>query len=563
MRKTFTTFCVLLLQINFIQAHVGNPNITLEGTAGPYHVLVNIQTPNAIPGTATITVFTATEPGINLYVRPIYFYSGINGAPPPDQIQAVRDHPGQFNGILWLMDEGSSSIELSISGPLGKGELVIPLVAMSSTEKKLPPSTAYMLLAMGLLLFVLMLTIIGSSVFEAITKQGEPITVKGRYARRIAFGVFVVLSCLIVYGGNVWWQAAANNYRKYLFKPMHATYSLKQKKGFNELQVKVDPAQSKRGQWLFYVIPDHGKIMHLFIISIPGMDILAHLHPVRVDSLNFATPMPPLPKGRYLGYADIVYNSGFTETIKDTFSITDNLLENSNVADTADDTTDDAFAFAIPFNVTDNPLRENKNSIICGQPGVGVKMKDGTIMIMEQQKNNEDYISGNLYSLHFSLWDNNKPVTPDLYMGMRGHAIIVRKDGNVFSHIHPVGTYSMAAQESLINRMNQPENEYSYPDKNHFKDSIDQLIKTLAKMSEEERNDYLLKEMKMTEKIISSENIDSSSAQYADDNLMIGMNKGNSIHFPYSFPSPGMYRIWVQVKRNGKVLTAVFDRKVQ
>ena len=35
------------------------------------------------------------------------------------------------------------------------------------------------------------------------------------------------------------------------------------------------------------------------------------------------------------------------------------------------------------------------------------------------------------------------------YMGMAGHAVVVRDDGSVFIHLHPMGTISTAAQMVL------------------------------------------------------------------------------------------------------------------
>jgi hypothetical protein len=35
------------------------------------------------------------------------------------------------------------------------------------------------------------------------------------------------------------------------------------------------------------------------------------------------------------------------------------------------------------------------------------------------------------------------------------------------------------------------------------------------------------------------------------------------VSFPYGFPRPGEYRIFVQIKRAGQVETGVFDARVQ
>jgi hypothetical protein len=98
-------------------------------------------------------------------------------------------------------------------------------------------------------------------------------------------------------------------------------------------------------------------------------------------------------------------------------------------------------------------------------------------------------------------------------MGMAGHAEFVRSDLSVFAHIHPAGSVSMAAlelaQAGLVSGSSATQNAMTMP-------------------------------------------MAAPSTQLPPE-----------VHFPYGFPQPGHYRIFVQIKRAGRVETGVFDAPVQ
>src|ERR1700754_2099188 len=75
-------------------AHVGSPDVAMEGTAGPYRLMVSVKPPDVIPGTAQVTVYMQNGSGVAVSAQPIYFYSGSKGAPSADALQAVPGQPG-------------------------------------------------------------------------------------------------------------------------------------------------------------------------------------------------------------------------------------------------------------------------------------------------------------------------------------------------------------------------------------------------------------------------------------------------------------------------------------
>ena len=89
-----------------------------------------------------------------------------------------------------------------------------------------------------------------------------------------------------------------------------------------------------------------------------------------------------------------------------------------------------------------------------------------------------------------------------LYMGMTGHAAFLKTDGTAFAHIHPNGSASMAA-------------------------------------------------------LMQAQGQDQPSAM--SDMPGMPMSVPNVVSFPYGLPSPGRYRIVVQMKHGQTIESGVFD----
>jgi hypothetical protein len=137
------------------------------------------------------------------------------------------------------------------------------------------------------------------------------------------------------------------------------------------------------------------------------------------------------------------------------------------------------------------------------------KLSDGSTMEWEDS---HPLVAGKLESLRFTVRSaDGTPVELEPYLGMAGHAVITRDDGSVFVHVHPSGTVSMAAQEAFMKKVNA------------------------AGVTDQMQSMHAGHEMKMAPTVV----------------------------FPYSFPKAGSYRVWVQVKRNGKILTGGFAAEVR
>jgi hypothetical protein len=132
--------------------------------------------------------------------------------------------------------------------------------------------------------------------------------------------------------------------------------------------------------------------------------------------------------------------------------------------------------------------------------GNAFKLPDGYSMVWDKPST----ITANAaYSFRFRLLEPGGSPATDMqpYLGMAGHAAFVKTDGTVFAHTHPEGSAAMPAM-MMANGMDGGMNMPSTP--------------------------------------ITS-----------------------TVEFPYGFPKPGAYRIFIQMKHGSTVETGVFDANVQ
>jgi hypothetical protein len=556
----FTLSLFLSFSLLPLHAHVGSSGVIVQRQAGNYQLLVSVQPPDVVPGTAQVTVFVEKGNPTRVQGRPVYFFEGDEGAPEADPLTRTADGP--YKGAIWFMESGSTSIQLLLDGPDGKATVVVPVVATSTATRDMPAGTGMGLALMGLFLFGVLVTILGASNADGVTLPGH---VPSNTRRIVGSVIGAVLLAGILYGGRMWWNSWADEYRTYkLYRPV-PLFSTARPEADGQVLLTMRPdttgfANNRNYRRNFnLLVPDHGKLMHTFVVRMPTLDAFAHIHPTRRDSLHFEARLPTLPAGRYLLYTDVVYRTGYAETLTDTVDIPAPARA-ANVPRAASQRTqpgpvgrsggtadlDDSYLLAAPMGVKKEAIGQlhlDNDMVACGKPSASTPLPDGSTMLWTD-KPAPILQAGELYTLKFAVADpTGKAAKLEPYLGMAGHAAILRSDGTVYIHLHPVGTYSMASETAMLARMADTTRKAPRPNDARFRDSIDTYLSQLRTQP--------------------------ATGQYtALAPPMAGMghtanSPANMVTFPYAFPRPGHYRIWVQVKRNGQVLTGAFDTQVK
>jgi len=489
-------------------AHVGSPDVYADGNAGPYRLFVTVQPPLVIPGVAEIEVRAEdTGPGSptisSIAMAPIPLVGEASLHPPvADAMKQSAQDKHFYTGALWIMASGSWQVRFTVKGSQGDGVLSIPVPATSSSTRGMQAGLGVLLGGLGLLLVVGVIGIVGAATRDAQLPPGAVASRQAGKRARIAMGGALVLTIAAVWFGNQWWKGEAEDYARYVYKPLTMQAAIAPDQ---TLDLKIEDPGWLKSRKVDDFVPDHDHLMHLYLIRQPAMDVVFHLHPEQIAPGEFQLALPSIPAGTYSLYADVVHATGFPETLvarMELPAITGRALAG-----------DDAMGTAQPLS---SPRGEPNACPVDPVAGAKFKLPDGYTMVWE---NAAKLAAKTPQIFEFSLFDAaGKPASDmALYMGMVGHAAFVKEDGTVFAHVHPSGTASMAAM-MMAAAQNQPKTQQS---------------NAMAGMA--------MPEMGM-----------STTGNVA-------AKPPNTVGFPYGFPTAGAYRVFVQMKHGQTIETGAFD----
>ena len=271
----------------------------------------------------------------------------------------------------------------------------------------------------------------GASVRESRLDPGLAPTEDRVRAGRIAMTFAFVIVAAVLWLGNRWWNSQAASYSREVYKPLKMTASLSST-GLLTLTLKDsgwldDPSwHSLFARSLDDFIPDHGHLMHLYLIREPGLDRVYHLHPELEAAGTFQLQLPSMDSGEYNLYADVVHANGFPETVVSALRLESGLSGRPLEGD-------DAAGSSTPWNESD--LQRREFALPDGYHLIWLPVKGARLRAKQPV----------LFRFRLARPDGTPPQDMALYMGMLGHAAFVKTDGSVFAHIHPSGSVSMAA----------------------------------------------------------------------------------------------------------------------
>jgi len=483
--------------------HVGSPDTWYEGKAGPYRVMVRIEPQGVVPGVARVYAKVIGDRADRVTIQTNRF-DAVGAAPPPEPTERVAGDEGAFTGKLWIMTSGSNSVTVNVHGSKGSGSVVVPVVIVAYSRVVLPPLMGIGLTIVGMVLLAGLVTIVGAAVREGSLEPGEPPTALTRVRARKAMALTTLLLGVALVGGWKWWNAEEASYVRSMYKPLGATASVENVSGRPTLTVSIaDSAWINRNDsaWL------GRRDANAWTPLVADHGKLMHVFAIRDDMSAFAHLHPSTTDS-------VAFVSPLPPVPAGRYRVFADIVHESGFTHT--------MVASVDVSVTGGTVIAALDPDDAWFGGAAVKgagqatLDDGAIV--KWARDGGPLAAGQPASLNFEISNGDgSPASLEPYMGMAGHAVVQRSDGSVFVHLHPMGTISVASKMAF--EMRTPG------------DTVRGLLgKRITKAAE-------------------------SSMDH-------GATAVGRVSFPYAFPKSGEYRVWVQVKRSGRIMTAAFNATV-
>jgi hypothetical protein len=501
MKHLFARTAALFALVALCSAHVGSPDAWYEGNAGPYRVLINVVMPPVIPGVTTVyaRVFESVK-GVSIGSNR---FDALAASPPPEAAQPVAGDAGLYTGRVWIMTSGSNSIIVNVSGSKGVGRAIVPVVAVPTRRLEFDKRLGALLLAVGVFLVIGAISIIGALIREGVLPPGVEPDAERRKKARFAMSATGALIALLLVGGATWWKSEDSNFSRSIYKPLKSSSKIVTYKNDAALDLSIDDStwiNRNDTAWLNKHRANHWSPL------ITDHGKLMHVFMVRDPDLGAFAHLHPITSSgvQFIAFLPKLPPGGYR--------VYGDIVHESGFTETL------SSRVTVPsaLDVSKTPTDPDDASFIGAASDSGkTLLSDGSVMTLDRRKG--PIIAGREANLRFVVTGpDGKPEKLDPYMGMKAHAVITRDDGAVFVHLHPSGTISMASQ--LAFAMRKPSDS-----------TPGALAGRLA-----------VAERQMT-------------GEGAEDGI---------VEFPYAFPQPGHYHIWVQVRRGKEILTGAFALSV-
>jgi hypothetical protein len=370
------------------RAHIGSPDTFVQASIGPYSVLIAAHPPAVTPGALELDLRFNPDDHITQATAAL-------DSAEPTAIPVVND--GTASTSLWAATTAATALHITVQGARGPADYSVTLPA---TPDRAAKSTGVR--GMASVLLVLGIALLAGAVVLLARRSRW----KGCAALLASAGVLAAFWAS-QHARTATTVAAALTPDGRLDLTLH------------------NPAESFAG-----LLPDHGKLLHLFLLREPQQDVLLHLHPEQLAPGHFTVRLPAMPPGTYQLFADYYLSSGRGETA----TLALGLPAQSH---TSASSPDDSFAVLRPLSrAAPPPTLDAGTSLYTDRLPDGYTLQLRTPTAMHP-------LHANLLQVALLDATGHPPADMALYLGMAAHAVVLRSDNRVFAHIHPGGTLPM------------------------------------------------------------------------------------------------------------------------